>query len=491
MSRPCVSHFTRLRHVGLLCLVLSILPARSSCADPLGESIDAILGAKSLANVRMSVRVLDCATGEVLYSFKADRNQPPASNAKLFVTATALELLKPDFEYVTVIWRDGALKDGVLSGNLVLQGSGDPNFSGRFHDGDVNFVPRAWAIQIARAGVREITGDLVCDDSLFDRQLVNPFWTRRDQQNWYAPQVSALSFNDNCLDLYVGPGKNVGDPAVVFSKPDTAYVDILNTCKTTTQRANPSVWRDLGTNRIHVAGSIYQKSGRGRHWIPVHDPALYLGNVFAEELKAAGVRLNGKVRLVDKAGAPISDRDERALVVFRSPLLQTLAVTNKNSQALYAESLTKLLGARFGKAGSFAEGLAVVDRFLVEQVKLPVDSVKLVDGSGLADQNRCSAMDITELLRVMSRSPNAKAFMECLSVAGVDGTLSKRLQDPPCRGNLFGKTGRIAGARTLSGYARTRSGRLLAFSMLAASVTDEGAVDDAHDRICRLLCEIK
>lgn len=483
-------HIRRVSVVLLLLLAGTFSPAQDAPRQSLRRSIDAVLADERLAKVRMSVRVIDCANGKTLYSFKAKENLPPASNVKLFVTAAAVELLGSGFEYVTVIRRDGPLKAGVLDGNLVLQGSGDPNFSGRFYDGDVNHVPRGWAREIARAGVTKITGDLVCDDSLFDRQLVNPFWTERDQRHWYAPQVSALSFNDNCLDLYISPGKNLADSARLSTKPKTRYVTLVNTCKTVKhRRANPAVWRKSGGNRISVAGSVYHKSGTGRHWIPIHQPALYLGTVFAEELERAGVKLVGKVRLIGRACPRTSADDERTLVVFRSGIRRTIAVTNKRSQALYAESLAKLLGARFGRSGSFAEGLAVVNRFLTDTVGLPAGSVKLVDGSGLADQNRCSAFDITELLRMMNRGSNAGVFMDSLSVAGIDGTLRRRFKQAPYRGNIIGKTGRIAGVRTLSGYVRTRSGRVLAFSMLAASVRNEAAVDAAHNHICRLLYE--
>ena len=472
--------------VGLLLVVPSGLWGAG--AEDLRTKIDAALSDKQLEQVRMSVRVVDCADGQVLYSYKGDQTLPPASNAKLFVTAAALALLGADYEFQTVIWADGTVADGVLKGNLVLQGAGDPNFSGRFYNGDVNFVPRKWAQELAKAGIKEVTGDLVCDDSLFDRQLVNPFWTERDQQQWYAPQISALSFNDNCLNLYVSPGAKEGDPARLDTEPVTNYVKLINTCKTAASaRGNPAIWRTLGTNDVHIAGSVYVKSARGRHWIPIHQPALFLGTVLAEEMGRAGIKLDGSVKLIDRPGVPVPADDKRALVVFRSGLAPTLAVTNKNSQDLGGESLLKLVGARKGRGGSFAAGLEAVGKFLTQEVGVPADGFRLVDGSGLADQNRASAQALTELLRYMQKSPSGRVFLDSLSISGVDGTLSKRLAQAPYRGNIIGKTGRIAGVRTLSGYVRTRSGRLLAFSFLAASVRAEGPVDDAQDSLCRIL----
>lgn len=463
-------------------------PAKEPVARDMKSEIDAVLSAPRVASARVSLRVMDCATGEALYDFKPEGTLAPASNAKLFVTAAALDLLGAQYEYVTVIWRDGVMKGNVLAGNLVLQGSGDPNFTGRNFDGDVAHIPHAWAKRIADAGVKEISGDLVCDDSLFDRQLVNPIWTTRDQQSWDAPQVSALNFNENCIEITITPGKKPGAPAVITTRPDTAYVQIANTCKTSgSSRAYPAIFRTLGTNKIAVSGGIYVKSGPGIHRIPIHQPALYLGTVFAEELARAGVKLDGKVRLIEGAGSRVSGRDARALVVSRSTIPQTIAVTNKFSQDLYAEALVRLLGARLGKGGSIAEGLAVVKRFLTDKVKLPADSVKLFDGSGLADQDRCSAQDLAALMVYMSRGPNAKPFIDSLSVAGVDGTLAKRLKEAPYRGNIFGKTGRINGARTFTGYVKTRSGRLLTFSFMAGKFKDESAIDGARDKICRIL----
>ena len=349
----------------------------------LRDAIDNALAAKGLANATVSIQIKSLKDGSVIYEKNPEQPLMPASNMKLVTTSAALEKLGKDYKYSTRFYLtanpDGS---GVVNGSLVIKGAGDPNISGRGQTSTTVLLENA-AQQLKAKGVKKITGDIIIDDTIFDREYVHPDWPADQMNRWYQAEVGGLSFNDDCIDFTVSPG-DAGALAKVETAPATAYVSVDNSCKTSATRKGQSVLinREGNTNNFTVSGRIYSKAAPFQISLPIHDPGMFFGTVFSEVLKKDGVDIGGNVRLTEKS------YDEKAdnLVLgaeLNSDLVHTITVANQRSQNFFAESMCKLLGHSFGAAGSWAEGTKVLEAYL-NGIGVPKSNFVLHDGCGLS-----------------------------------------------------------------------------------------------------------
>ena len=147
--------------------------------------ISTILGKKALNKAKVGIHVVSVENNETLYKRNEEKTFSIASNAKLFTTAAALVYLGPKYEYKTVVFRSGRISpDGVLEGDIIIKGSGDPNLSGRLYDGRVTAVPESWASRVKNAGIKVISGDIIADDRVFDREYTPPTWPSNQLSKW-------------------------------------------------------------------------------------------------------------------------------------------------------------------------------------------------------------------------------------------------------------------------------------------------------------------
>jgi len=476
-----------------LALVAVAAVSASAHADIAGR-INAVLARKDAARMKVGVHVTLMPSGKVLYSRRADELFIPASNVKLITTASAFHHLTRDFKFQTLIYATAKTDGkGVVRGNLILQGDGDPNISGRFHEGDISFLPRTWASLLRKRGIRHVTGDLVADDTLFDREYTCPSWPTNQLHKWYAAPVAALSFNDNCFDVIVSPTRN-GQRVRVALEPSTRYVTVTNRMLTTTSRTvarkqGVFISRKLGTNDIILKGRYYGRASM-RYYVTVHEPPLYLATVLTEEMRRAGIRLDGKVRLARRAGNFLGPKDPRVHIIHTSNLRDTIKVTNKRSQSFYAEQLFKRTGAACFGLGTFASGAKAAAAFL-SRAGIKPGSCVIADGGGLSRASRVSPRQFTAVLKHAYSAPYGKDYVDSLARSGIDKSLKKRLAEPAYRGRIAGKTGTLNGVVALSGYAFNRHGKVLAFSILVNSSHNNWTARAFSDEICRILVDEK
>jgi D-alanyl-D-alanine carboxypeptidase/D-alanyl-D-alanine-endopeptidase (penicillin-binding protein 4) len=464
-------------------------PARAQ-ADDLAAQVERLLDLHRLRDARVGISVVDLESGETIYKRGENDQLVPASNAKLTTTAAALDRLGMDFSFVTQVYRTGTIRpDGVLEGNLVVKGSGDPNISGRFFDGNVYAVFEKWADRLTTLGVKSIDGDIVLDDAIFDREFVHPAWPGDDLTRWYAAPVSALSFNDNCVDITVAPSAVVGAPAQILLSPKSAYVTVQN--KTTTVAARNAhflaFYRKPNTNVIEVKGKVWKNAETLLESVTVHNPTMYFGTVLQETLERKGIECKGGVRMADGPVDETAPGTEK-VVSSRSALSGTIAVANKRSQNFYAEQLLKYLGWKKTGVGTFANGAAAVSEFL-ERLGFGKESYVVNDGSGLSRSNRVSAAVLAGVLRwAAADEKRGEAFQGSLAIAGVEGTLANRMTDPRRKGRVIGKTGYINGVSSLSGYILAGDGKpALAFSIIVNYRDSSAMPKPFQDALCLLL----
>ncbi|HYH45700.1 MAG TPA: D-alanyl-D-alanine carboxypeptidase/D-alanyl-D-alanine-endopeptidase, partial [Thermoanaerobaculia bacterium] len=403
---------------------------------------------------------------------------------KLFTTAAALDSFGPGHLFETRFVLRGTAQGGVLQGDLGVVGGGDPNISGRGFDGDSFAVFRQWARALRERGIRRVTGDVYLAHGLFTGPVVHPDWPREQLSSWYEAPVDALSFNDNCVLVRVGPGR-LGGLAQVEIVPPVRLLRVDNTSRTVASRKSHRVAVSRDGDLLRVSGAIFSGAGPLEVWVTVPDPVRYFGAGLVAALASEGIQVAGRLRPVPQLPGPVWER----VSAFRSDLITALQVTNKRSQNFYAEALVKGLGARRCGVGSWQEGVRAVSEFLAG-VGIPRGSFQMADGSGMSRHNRFTPRQVTLLLRHMYHHPAGSEFAKSLPYGGEDnGSWKKRLAGYPYRGNVYAKTGTLSGVSALSGYAKGVSGRTYAFSILGNRTAGSWAAKQAEDRIVMALID--
>lgn len=456
----------RTRALGLA-LALALAPAAALAAGSdaaneeagraLGEALEAALGAPGLRGARVSALVVERGSGRTLFAEQAERALVPASNLKVLTALAALATFGPSHRFTTEVLAPAAPgEDGAVEA-LYLRGGGDPALTSE----------RLWrlAADLRLRGLRRVAGPLVVDDAHFDAERWHPEWGKVSARAYHAP-VGALAANYGAFRVVVTPGPEPGAPARVAVDPPVPYLRVESAARTVppgTRRAGLVVEREAAGDRerVRVRGGIAAGSEAQSFWRSVARPARYAGAVARLQLEANGIAVEGPVR---RGRAPGSAT--RLLAFEGAPLAEIVRLFVKNSNNFVAESLVKSIGARVaGAPGSWERGVPAL-RHVLQRLGLGGPGLRLVDGSGLAYENRLSARTLVEALRAADRSFAFGAELRAaLPLAAADGTLEERADG--ARGRVRAKTGLLTRVTGLSGYARTAGGREVVFSLLA------------------------
>lgn len=439
--------------------VLALLVAIGWClwsvarADLAGQVNDIL---RSQKNVRFSVCIVEAGSGRRLYSHKARRAMIPASNMKIIVSAAALRFLGADYEYVTNV--------GLRGDTLVVIGSGDP-LLGDMKTDEKHGREAGWIFEDIIHGLEErditVVNDIVLDTGVFDDERVHPSWPREELNRWYACEVSGLNYSGNCIDVFAEAEKD-GARVSVSTRPQTDYVEIINkvTPISSGEQALGS-YRTAKANRIIVFGDC--KSKIGPFCVAIERPAAFFGFVLAEELRRAGIEVDG--RIIEKTSTDGYDED---VAEYRTSIADCLTRCNRNSLGLAAEALVKTVAANSNpdeRNGSWQEGRELISQYL-QDIGVEKEEFHIEDGSGLSRENRLSANAITKVLLRVYKSGNWQLYKDSLAVGGVSGTIRKYFKESQYKGKIFGKTGYIRGVKSFSGVCSTEQGDYV-FSILA------------------------
>ncbi len=360
--------------------------------------------------------VVDAETEEVVCAANATTPRPLASNTKLFTTSAALSKIGPTTTIPTKVMTDGTIDArGVLHGSLYLQGGGDPALG----------TPAFYDSYLAGLGTNIFA---------------------------LVPQLKRAG-------IKAVTGRLFGDDTIFDRKRGVADSNYA-----TSIYIGPLSGLDFNSGFAGNSSSSHFSS----------DPAKLATQTLDNSMRHSGIRVSPTIALAK------TPPDAKSVAVVRSPpLSQIVNTTDVYSDNFFAEMLEKLLGARFGGAGTTAAGTRVVEAF----AQSLGSEIHQIDGSGLTHGNRASPENVVKLLIGVRKSEIGEEFIEDLALAGKEGTTAGRMKGTPAYGRCRLKTGTLTGVSNLSGYCFNRDGKVMVFSTLMGSV---GSTEYAHleqDRI--------
>jgi D-alanyl-D-alanine carboxypeptidase/D-alanyl-D-alanine-endopeptidase (penicillin-binding protein 4) len=478
--------------------------AEGNADAEVGQAIDKAIDSSEFTNARWGVCVVSLRDGRTIYTRNADKLFTPASNMKLYTTAVALDLLGPEFQWRTSVYAQSAFDaNGTLAGDLTLYGRGAPDlYSHSRRDNSASLAQLA--DDLFQKGLRHIKGNVVGDESYFRAEAFGNGWQWNDLQWYFGAEPSALTINDNQIDVEIKPSENAGEQAQARLTMGEDYAHVINELTTVKRGEQMTVGinRGITDNEIRVWGEIPLGTRTFGYHLSVHDPAKWAAKLLLTALRARGIAVDGEARARDFR-VPASDRfdpakaTELAMVLSR-PLSEVVKATNKESINLNAELILRTLGRERGQLapdndahknyerGDDEAGLVVIRQWL-NRAQVKTESLALHDGSGLSRLDLVTPEATAHLLLATSRAPAASIFYDSLPSAGVDGTLGGRLGK--YKGMIAAKTGSLVYDHSLSGFVNTAGGEALAFSVMCNDQTTKGSSTRLIDQIVGILAD--
>lgn len=459
-------------------LQISTKPEDMSLCEKINQTIEQ----SEYVNSRWGVFVLSLKDGRIACARDARQLFNPASIEKAITAIVALDKLGTDFRFKTSVFAPNQiLSDGTLNGDLIVYGTGAPDFNNEGLDNLIN--------QLQAKGLKTVKGNIIGDDSYFKGASIGDGWTWNDIQWHYGAEASALSFKENQAGIYMGADHK---PAV-----STDYFQIRGELKPTESGHTEAfgVERGLQDNQLYVWGNGNKAYGK----ISVHNPALWTAKTFKETLEKKGINVEGEAKSVDwktENKLDVANAVELASVESKT-LAELVQPMNKRSINLYGELFLRTIGKKFGDSapdesreiqelrGDDSAGAAVVKKWLREK-NVAVEDIQIHDGSGLSRLDFLTPEAFGRALVYAAKSNFADAFVNSLPISGTDGTLGGRLGT--VKGRILAKTGSITFVNSLAGYAQADD-EIFAFAIIANNVTRKSDSSRIIDKIAASLIQ--
>lgn len=423
------------------------------------------------------IKVASLDSGKIIFEHHADRLMSPASNSKLYPGALALDRLGADYKIITPILATAKPDaDGTIHGDLVISGRGDPSWNAK-HAG-TNFwnLFSPFVTELKKAGVRHVTGELIGDTTFFRSPPTGGSWAADDLENSEGAEISALTVADNFTKIKIMPAAHVGEPCELSIADPFTGLQLDNQTTTATNGAARYIEarRFRGENRVHIFGALPVGGEVEIVEMPMLRPAEWFTAALKEALRQNGIIVDGAARVVSWLSPPVLGTPEAGVPIgeiISPPLRELVRDFMKPSQNLETDLIFEHTGEMLRETNSppweTSEqcALAALETFFKTN-GLPASDVHFDEGSGLSRNNLTTANASVALLSLMAKHPAAQAWEDSLPIAGVDGTIRRRMKGTPAEKNVHAKTGTLRWVNALSGYVTNAAGEKLVFSLM-------------------------
>jgi serine-type D-Ala-D-Ala carboxypeptidase/endopeptidase (penicillin-binding protein 4) len=448
---------------GIVFLLLCCIPASGIQPDilqKLENDMQVILNTRVCRESVIGVMIQDLNSGRILYQNQADIPLQPASNQKILTTIGALGLLTPEYKFKTSIHYSGELVNGLVTGDLYFVGGGDPFL----------VMEELWKIadRVSAMGIRHVSGNLIIDGTFFDDSgYPDDDWGRISMPLWYNAPTGGAASNFNAISVLATPGQKLGDPVKITVDPPLYYFTLHSSAVTSRARSRITLVLDLKEQHdscdIIMKGALPIDTRTQTYYRHLTSSDQFTGYTFQYLLNEKGIIIDGRVMRGKKT--------EHCSLLYEHesrPLSELLITANKYSNNFMTEQIVKTIAAETCNCpGSTNLGMSIIKKYFENELKIDTNGMILSDGSGLSRRNRITARQFCEILRTtINESWFGPEFLVNQPIAGVDGTMKRRLNEHSEKRYVRAKTGSINNVVCLTGLIDGRRGRGLVFSIL-------------------------
>ncbi len=451
-----------------VCLFAVLIPLQAQRTQ---QIVDEFTNHPYIQNANVSLQICNLRTGKIMAEHRPENVIPPASTMKLITSASAIELLGPDFRFSTYIETDGTIQYGVLKGNVYVRGTGDPSL-GSQRVGDRNFLYK-WVRALRQQGIKEIHGKVIADVSYFDANAINPQWIWEDIGNYYAPGIFALSYLDNTMNVQLRSTAIGSLAEVVKTIPYVPNIEFENHIRCTEITYDGAFVHGVPySNKRYLVGSV--PSNRGIFGVrgDLPNPGLLLAQHFTDLLRKSNIIVTQEADYMTESQYPT-----RTLLYEHQsePLLELLKEVNQESNNLYAEQIFRYLGHKLGLPCTINNSI-LIEKQCWQNRGINLRQTFIMDGCGLAPQDAVSASTFVQMLSYMYKSKHYNAFLQTLPVAGENGTLRGFCRNTSLQGNVQAKSGTTSRIKSYAGYFTLPNGDKAAFAVLVNNANTKSKV---------------
>ncbi len=451
--------------------------------------VDKQLSYSEFEHANVSLSLIDIESNKLIASHRPKKVLVPASSLKLITTLTGIQVLGADYTFQTELYYSGILgDDGVLEGDIIIKGGGDPTLGSSAFDGDLSF--KALLISIVNAiknsGINCIHGNIVVDESIYDSYPIAPSWQWNDLGNYYASGAWGVNVNENQYFIHFSDRHTIGHrPRISSVFPKVPDLQLSNEITIDSAGTGDQAYIFGGpyNNYKRVVGTIPQGKGRFTIKGSLPDPPKF----FAYHIKKALDIENIQCSDISSIFLPYKKKKYKIKEYNSAPLRDIVTKANEESNNLYTESILKMIGLTKRGQGSGQNGINIVKKHIKKYGANPKYLI-LHDGSGLSARNNISSYTMATFLSGISRASSIDSIIQYIPQAGINGTVRGMLRSSQAKGHVWLKSGSMESIQSYSGYIQGKSGKWMSYCVIVNGFS--GKSSDIRSRLDKMIRDI-
>ena len=431
------------------------------------QKVNAFASFSGFSNAGISFQAIDCSTGEVIANYNEKLSMAPASTMKLFATASAIEILGPNYQPYTTLYYDGIiLSDSVLNGNIWIVGAGDMTLGSTYFNDNQQAFLKEWKAAIQALGIKTVQGNIIADGSSFGYEGAPDGWNWSDLGNYYGAGFSGLTVYDNMLKYHFRMGATGKAAGLSYTFPTVENFVFHNYIRAA----------GVSGDESYIYGAPYSLDRFGTGKLPANtidfvvkgslpDPEQQVAYELLKFLNESGLFVKGNAVSIRKTELSVSKNSWVKIADFKGKTVQEIAtLTNHKSINLFAEGLLCNIGFKQTGNGSTSSSTDYIENYWSKRIN--TTGLYINDGSGLSRTNAVSASHYCALLKSMFESKNYSYFLKTLPIAGESGTLRSVCKGQAGHGKVKAKSGTMSRIKSYAGYIESSSGKKIAFAVI-------------------------